>query len=154
MVELGSPRHGLVLLAGDWVDATVDLDVNPPDGWVPNYALSDSERRTFQVGWYRDWPVLRTGGAERLAYLVDLDRFGRLLRAKSADVGDSLEINVKEVTEEAARTIRATRGPLGDAAAEAEATQALRRQVQLTVTEAASFATLDVANAALRVRLA
>ncbi len=135
----------LVILAGDWNDLVIQLEVESPEGW--RGTNSGEELQTFQVGWFDDAPVVMIRATDREIFVVDRSTWGTVLRAPVD--GEDLHVSLEAITPEMAAEIIARESNMPNAERE-EATNMLISVVSIAVSEKVGFHVKD-ASRALRV---
>ena len=97
LAPLTAGGEAFLVLAGDWSGALVDLHLEPPDGYEPNWEPQD--HADGELARYRGRPVLRDpdGDGDRRLYAVEPGAWGCLVRAPAED-GQELRGEVNPVS--------------------------------------------------------
>ena len=91
---LGPSAEIIVVLAGDWGSAEVDLAFENPEGYEPAWRLPEADQVEL-IGTYQTHPILRgPSPGERRLYVVEPGGWGSFVRAQvEGDRDLSVEIN-------------------------------------------------------------
>ncbi len=102
--ELGPTGEIVVVLAGDWIDILVDLELQEHEGYEPWRRRRDANR-DGELGRYHGHPVIqgRVDG-ERRVYVVEPDAWGSFMRAQ-VDGGQDLRVEVEPISAERAQEL-------------------------------------------------
>ena len=94
----------VIVLAGDWSDVLIDLSLNQPEGYQPQRQEPESDR-AGEIAFYDGHPILRgPADGQRRLYVVELQAWGRLVRAK-VEGDQDIVVKVKPISAQRAREL-------------------------------------------------
>ena len=144
-----APLRGeaFLVLAGDWSDIPVDLDLELPGGYEPRWKLPD--QASGEMARYRGRPVLLDpdGDGDRRLYAAEPGAWGCLVRAPTGD-GQELRVGVDPVSEErSAELLGGSPDLLADEPDEATKLRKLQTCAEITVAQRVGFSVRDPSRA-------
>ena len=93
-----------VVLAGDWDDILLDLSAEPAGSYEPYWQLDNADP-FVDIGRYKGCPIFKgPSSGERCVYVVDVGRWGRLVRA-TFEGGQVLHVDVQCISPERAEEL-------------------------------------------------
>ena len=86
-----------IVVAGDWGNVTVALQIGGFEGYQPQWQLTE-HNQLGDLGTYRDYPILRgRQSGERRLYVVEPSTWGKFVRSRHSN-GEEIWVDVEPIT--------------------------------------------------------